>query len=860
MKLPKIYNPRQFEADIYLLWEKNGAFRPRSRRGEGTFSIVLPPPNANGDLHIGTALTVVIEDALARYWRMRGGAVLFVPGADHAGFETWVVYERKLNQEGKSRFDFTREELYRQVWDFVQYNKHNFESQLRMLGASCDWETFTFTLDNKVVTSSYSLFRKLWDEGLIYRGARIVNFCTAHGTGFADIEVTHEEEKTKLWHIAYPLTDGSGEVVVATTRPETMLGDSAVAVNPEDERYKHMVGKTVKLPFTGREVPIVADQIVDKAFGTGAVKVTPAHDPNDFEVAQRHKLPFIEVITTEGKTSTLVPSQFQNLTVSEARQAVAHELEKTGHLRGVEDYVHSVGKCYKCGTTIEPLLREQWFIKIQPLAEKAIAALQDKKIKFYPAGKLAQTIRYLHEVKDWNISRQIAWGIPVPAFQNVEQPNDWLFDTRVKEETISVDGKTYRRDPDVLDTWFSSGQWPFVTLDYPEGENFKKYYPLSLMETGGEILYQWVARMIMLGLYVTGEIPFKDVYIHGYVLAEDGAKMSKSLGNAIDPFGIIAQQGSDALRMGLLTGRRAGVSQGYHPAKIKAGRNFANKLWNVARFTEGVLGEGYKHSAARLNSSADHWIANRLNATAKEIDKALRAYRLSEAYELLYHFVWHDFADWYVESSKIELSKDTLALALEATLKLAHPFAPFVTEAIWQTLGWKEGSLLATEVWSELPKFDKSKAEEFMDMIAIVSEVRNISASLKLDKPQLYYTNEPALAKNTSLLIRLSRLGGVSEVRDGHGLRLTKTARNCWLDVDRFVAQSYLKNLEAQRQSHQTTIQRLQQRLDTKGYTHKAPREVVEQTKHQLAETRALLTAVEAETAIFGSSFSEQKP
>src|SRR3989344_308371 len=860
MKLPKVYNPQQFEADIYLLWEKNGAFRPRSRGGEGAFSIVLPPPNANGDLHIGTALTVVIEDALARYWRMRGRAVLFVPGADHAGFETWVVYERNLNQEGKSRFDFTREELYRQVWDFVQYNKHNFESQLRMLGASCDWETFTFTLDNKVVTSSYSLFRKLWDEGLIYRGARIVNFCTAHGTGFADIEVTHEEEKTKLWHIAYPLTDGSGEVVVATTRPETMLGDSAVAVNPEDERYKHMVGKTVKLPFTGREVPIVADQIVDKAFGTGAVKVTPAHDPNDFEVAQRHKLPFIEVITTEGKTSTLVPSQFQNLTVSEARLAVGHELEKTGHLRGVEDYIHSVGKCYKCGTTIEPLLREQWFIKLQPLAEKAIKALQDKKIKFYPPGKLAQTIRYLSEVKDWNISRQIAWGIPVPAFQNVEQPDDWLFDVRINEETINVDGKTYRRDPDVLDTWFSSGPWTFLTLDYPEGENFKKYYPLSLMETGGEILYQWVARMIMLGLYVTGEIPFKDVYIHGYVLAEDGAKMSKSLGNVIDPFGIIAEQGSDALRMGLLTGRRAGVSQGYHPAKIKAGRNFANKLWNVARFTEGVLGEGYKHSAARLNSSADHWIANRLNATAKEIDKALRAYRLSEAYETEYHFVWHDLADWYVETSKIELNKDVLALALEATLKLAHPFAPFVTEAIWQTLGWKEGSLLATEVWSELPPSDKSKAEEFTDMIAIVSEVRNISASLKLDKPQLYYTNEPALAKNTSLLIRLSRLGGVSEVRDGHGLRLTKTARNCWLDVDRFVAQSYLKNLEAQRQSHQTTIQRLQQRLDTKGYTHKAPREVVEQTKHQLAETRALLTAVEAETAIFGSSFSEQKP
>src|SRR3989344_5411152 len=869
MRLPKAYEPKKYESGIYALWEKSGAFAPKEHPstalGAGgakdVYSLVAPPPNANADLHIGYALTMAIEDCLVRYHRMQGKSTLFVPGADHAGFETWVVYEKKLNAEGKSRFDFSREELYKQVWDFVEHNKHNLQGQIRAMGASVDWSRFLYPLDNKVVAQAYDTFQKMWEEGLIYRGQRIVNYCTFHGTSFADIEVVHEQEDTKLWHIAYPLVEGQGEVVIATTRPETKLGQAALMVHPDDERYKHLIGKLVNQPLVpGSPIPIIADEYVEREFGTGVVTVTPGHDPNDFEVAKRHNLPATELITTEGKMSENVPETFRGLPLTEARDIVVQALEKGGYLRKVEGYTHSIGKCYRCGTPIEPLLREQWFIKMRPLADKATSALKANKIRFYPASKKDQTIRYLEEVRDWNISRQIAWGIPITAFVNTADESDWIFDTRVDREEIDVDGKTYKRDPDVFDTWFSSGHWPLVTLDYPEGEDFKRFYPLSLMETGGEILYQWVARMIMLGLYVTGEIPFKDVYIHGYVLAEDGAKMSKSLGNAIDPFGIIAEQGSDALRMGLLTGRRAGVSQGYHPAKIKAGRNFTNKLWNIARFTEGVVGSDYKQSGAQLNSSADHWIANRLNATAKEIDKALRAYRLSEAYETVYHFVWHDLADWYVETSKIELNKDVLALALEATLKLAHPFAPFVTEAIWQTLGWKEGSLLATEVWSELPPSDKSKAEEFTDMIAIVSEVRNISASLKLDKPQLYYTNEPALAKNTSLLIRLSRLGGVSEVRDGHGLRLTKTARNCWLDVDRFVAQSYLKNLEAQRQSHQTTIQRLQQRLDTKGYTHKAPREVVEQTKHQLAETRALLTAVEAETAIFGSSFSEQKP
>ncbi|PJE65476.1 valine--tRNA ligase, partial [Candidatus Saccharibacteria bacterium CG10_big_fil_rev_8_21_14_0_10_47_8] len=531
MKLPKAYNPAEYEADIYALWEREGAFLPLNKGSEKTFSLVLPPPNANGDLHIGHALTVAIEDSLTRYHRLRGRAALFLPGADHAGFETWVVFEKKLNAEGKSRFDYSREELYAQVWDFVQTNKHNFEAQLRELGASLDWSRFTFSLDNQVVSTAYQTFEKMWHDDLIYRGARIVNFCTYHGTGFSDIEVVHKEEQGKLWHIKYPLTDGSGHIIVATTRPETMLGDTAVAINPKDKRYVEYIGKTVRLPLVNREIPIIADEMVDVKFGSGAVKITPAHDPNDYEVAQRHELPQISVIGTDGKITQEAPKAYQGLTVQKARKKVLDDLKKESTLVDEVDYVHSVGHCYKCDSVIEPLLREQWFVSMRPLADKAIKAIKDGRISFYPASKKTQTLRYLTEVRDWNISRQIAWGIPIPAFQNVEDPGDWIFDERITEETIEVDGKTYRRDPDVFDTWFSSGLWPIVTLGGPDSDDFKRFYPLNLMETGGEILHQWVIRMVMLGLYITDEVPFTTVYIHGYVLAEDGAKMSKSLGN-----------------------------------------------------------------------------------------------------------------------------------------------------------------------------------------------------------------------------------------------------------------------------------------------------------------------------------------
>lgn len=835
---------------------------PKNRGGKGSFSMAMPPPNANANLHIGFGLTVAIHDILTRYNRMLGKTTVMIPGADHAGFETQVVYEKQLAKEGKSRFDFSREELYQQIWDFVEINKHNFQSQIRAMGASCDWSRFTYTLDNKVVAQSYKTFQKMWSEKLVYRGHRIVNFCTFHGTSFSDIEVVHKEEQGKLWHIKYSLTDGPGDIIVATTRPETMLGDTAVAVNPKDKRYTEQVGKTVRLPLVNREIPIVADEMVDSKFGSGAVKITPAHDPNDFEVAQRHDLPLISVIGTNGKTTQEVPKVYHGLSVQQARQKVLENLKKTGALVDEVDYTHTVGHCYKCDTVIEPLLREQWFVRMEPLAKKAIEALKDKKIKFYPDNKRTQVIRYLEGLKDWNISRQIAWGIPIPAFQNTENSVDWIFDERVTEETIEVEGKTYRRDPDVFDTWFSSSSWPYVVLDYPDSEDFKQFYPLSLMDTAGEILYQWVARMIMMGLYTTGEVPFKDVYIHGLILAEGGAKMSKSLGNVVDAMNIIATHGSDALRMGLINGRIAAVNRGYDQRKVDEARNFSNKLWNVARFVEDKVGDEHSlREDPEPKTPADHWILDKLSIAESEVSKALENYRLSEAYEFLYYFVWHDFADWYIEASKSKPNNAVLAYVLESALKLAHPFAPFVTETIWQTLAWEQGTMLAVAGWLVPIPADPKLAQNFESIIEVVSEARQIVRTLGVNKPKLYYQDAPQLANEAELIARLAGLGGVVEAGAGDpkGLRLTQTNLNCWLDIDHTIAQKYLTKLQARKDERQATIKNLQNRLSNNDYVASAPPEVVSQTRQQLDTETQLLNSLEEELAQFQKASSGLK-
>ncbi len=770
MKLASTYTPGDYEPNIYALWEESGAFKP-SGKGE-PFSMVMPPPNANGNLHIGHALDMNLKDILARWRRMQGRDVAFLPGADHAGFETWVVYEKYLQSEGKSRFDFTREQLYSQVWDFVENRRGDMELQLRALGTSCSWDDLVFTLDEKVIDTVYDTFKRMWDDELVYRGKRIVNYCTKHQTSFADIEVEHKNEKGKLWKIAYPLLDKRGEIVVATTRPETMLGDTAVAVHPDDERYKDLIGTRVQLPITNREMPIIADEHVDREFGTGAVKVTPAHDPNDFEIAERHGLEILTIIDEQGKMQN-VPEYLQGMTVLDARKRLLAMLEADEAMRGSEDIEHAVGHCYKCGTIIEPMLKEQWFVKLEPLAHDAITRLQQKEIKFHPATKQKEVIAYLSQIRDWNISRQIPWGIPIPAFQSTTNPDDWIFDTRVDQKTIDVKGTTYKREEDTFDTWFSSGQWPYIVTDSLSEGELSRFFPTDLMETGSDLLRQWVSRMIMLSVYRTGQVPFEDVYFHGMVNDENNQKMSKSKGNVINPMEMVAEFGSDALRMGIISGRSASQNQAFNKGAVVAGRNFCNKLWNIARFTENTLGDSPAISSALAQTMADHWIIRQLNEARATIDEQLEQYRFSEAADTVYHVIWGDVADWFLEVSKVEKNTDMLAWVLDTSLKLAHPFAPFVTETIWQSLSWHESITdnLITAKWPTDQKYDEIAAAEFGRFKDLVSEARFVTAGLPgNDKYTLLYHDDSLIADNAELLKHLVRsVNAVEHVDVGQG-------------------------------------------------------------------------------------------
>lgn len=840
MKLAKTYTPNDYEPSIYALWEKSGAFEPT---GKGDpFSMVMPPPNANANLHIGHALDMNLKDILARYYRMKGRDVAFIPGADHAGFETWVVYERYLQSQGKSRFDFTREQLYSQVWNFVQERRGDMELQLRALGTSASWKHLVFTLDKKVIDTVYDTFKQLWDDGLIYRGERIVNYCTVHQTSFADIEVVHKPEKSSLWHIAYPTLDAIGEIVVATTRPETMLGDTAVAVHPEDERYKHLIGTRVQLPITGREVPIVADEYVDRSFGTGAVKITPAHDPNDFAIAERHQLEIRNIIDPTGHMVN-VPAPYAGLTVAEARKKVLASLKAEEVIRKEETIEHAVGRCYKCDTVIEPLMMDQWFIKVQPLAEAAINRLEAGEIEFYPATKVKEIINYLGQLKDWNISRQIPWGIPIPAFVNENNPNDWIFDRRVDEKTIVVNGTTYRREEDTFDTWFSSGQWPYIVTDYLSNGELSRFFPTDFMETGSDLLRQWVSRMIMLSVYRTDKIPFKTVYMHGMVNDEHNQKMSKSKGNVINPMEVVSEFGSDALRMGIIAGRSPAQSQAYNKGAVIAGRNFCNKLWNIARYIEGTVGTYRKTPAAKPHTLADHWIISQLNQARAAIDDHLQNYRFAEASEVMYHVIWDDVADWYLEASKVDQSKDMMVYVLDTCLKLAHPFAPFVTETIWQTLPWHEDidDMLITAPWPEDVDYSDIAAAEFGRLKALVSETRFVATELPgNDKYTMLYQDDTLVHDNADLIKHLAKLQAVTHVDQPRGLRLAASGRDAWLDISEEVLYEHQSNLEQRLAEVRQTIKQLEGRLANENYVSKAPQHLVEETKQQLESKKAL--------------------
>ena len=838
MNLAKAYEPNQYEPNIYALWEKSGAFRPK---GQGEpFSTVMPPPNANGNLHIGHALDMNLKDILVRYKRMAGCDAIFIPGADHAGFETWVVYEKELQKKGQSRFDFSREQLYSQVWNFVEEQRGNMELQLRALGTSASWEHLVFTLDEKVVNTVHSTFKKLWDDGLIYRGERIVNYSTQYQTSYADIEVDHKQEKGTLWHIAYPLIDKIGEITIATTRPETLFGDTAVAVNPTDPRYKDLIGLHVQLPLSGREIPIIGDEYVDPEFGTGAVKITPAHDPNDFEVGKRHDLERIQVIDFDG-TMIDTPAQYLGLDVDKARKKVLAALQAEELIRKEQPHEHTVGYDYKSGLPIQPLIKEQWFLKIEPLAKRALEALENNEISFYPASRKQVLKQYLEKVHDWNLSRQIPWGIPIPAFQNLANPDDWIFDTRVDERTIEVDGKQYRREEDTFDTWFSSGQWPFITTDVLDGGDLARFYPTSLMETGTDLLDRWIARMIMLGLYTTGKVPFKDVYLHGMVLDEHSQKMSKSKGNVINPMDSIAEYGSDALRLGLIASRSPGQNQAFSTDRIVAGRNFCNKLWNIARFAEHKLGDNYKPSTPTPKSLADHWIISELTKAKEAIEHGLNTYRFAEASESMYHAIWDGVADWYIEASKDQDNPDLLTWVLSTSLKLAHPFAPFVTETIWQTLPWND-SLLISESWPEMISYDDIAAAEFSRVQALVTETRFVTTALPgNEKYTLLYQTDSLIEDNKELIKRLAKLKDISTTDQARGLRLATSGRDAWLDVSTETLYEHQTNLEQRLAETHSDIAALEGRLKNENYISKAPAALVEETRKQLQEKQALV-------------------
>ncbi len=842
MNLAKAYEPNHYEPTIYGLWESSGIFEPH---GEGEpYSILMPPPNANGSLHIGHALTFNLQDILIRHHRMRGRKTVYIPGADHAGFETWVVYEKQLEKQGKSRFDFTRDQLYNQVWDFVEQQRGGMELQLRALGASAAWQHLTFTLDKKVIDAVYNTFEKMWNDKLIYRGERIVNYCTKHHTSFADIEVEHRNEKGKLWEIAYPLIDRVGDIVVVTTRPETMLGDMAIAVHPDDTRYKDLVGTKALIPVVNREIPIIADSAVDPKFGTGAVKITPAHDPLDFEIGERHHLKPMQVIGFDGKMTEEAPQSFQGLTVEEARVRIIAALEAAEALKGEKNHEHSVGHCYKCGTIIQPLIKDQWFLKVKPLAERAKQAIQNDEISFTPASSKRVLLQYLDNLKDWNLSRQIPWGIPIPAFQNVHDPDDWIFNTNLSQEHIEVNGKRYRREEDTFDTWFSSGQWPFIATDYLNNGDLSNFYPTNMMETGHDLLDRWVARMIMLSLYMTEKVPFKEVYMHGMVLDEHGKKMSKSKGNVINPQAIIEEYGSDALRLGIVSSRSAGQNQAFSRAKVIAGRNFCNKLWNIARYIEGKVDIQNTPCEPNAQSMADHWIINELNQANGSIINLLENHRFAEAAEVVYHTIWDSVADWYIEASKYQDNPRMLLWVLESSLKLAHPFAPFATETIWQILAWSKTPLIASE-WPKAVSCDKQMAEEFTKLQQIISEARNISAHLKAGPQVLIFNNSPLISQNVSTIQHLAKLQAVKQVDAPSGLRLNVPYVNAYLDVDEQIVQKYRDTVERKLSELRTKMHTLTLRIENEDYIKNAPPAIVEETRNQLKE----YTLLEAQLA-----------
>lgn len=761
MTMAKNFDHKSVEHSVYAQWEKWGAFEPNKEAKGKPFTIVLPPPNASGKMHMGNVLMIAIEDLMIRYHRMKGDPTLWIPGTDHAGFETQITYERELKKQGKSRFDFDRQTLYQNIWEFVQNNKNQIEGQIKQMGASVDWNRYTFTLDPHVIETVYTTFAKMHSEGLVYRDNYMVNYCPKCGTTFADLEIIHEERVGKLYYVKYLIQGESDKyITVATTRPETIMLDTHIAVNPKDKKRASYIGTKVINPLTGKVMEIIGDEFVDPKFGTGFVKLTPAHDKNDYEVGKKHGLPFIVGIGMDGRM-TQAAGRWAGKTVFTARDDVIGELKEMGVIEKVDEkYNQSVSVCYKGGHEIEPMVLPNWFVKVESLKKPALAAVTSGAVKIYPKWREITYTKWMEEMHDWPISRQVVWGIRIPVWYMVRQPensesqnvgvseNQKIQITFLNKEKKVVSGtvgellKTYSfeeigsglqtliapagceavvsaespgegylQETDTFDTWFSSGHWPLVTLKYPDSDDFAKFYPTSVLETGWEIIRFWVSRMIMFGIYLTGKPPFEYVYLHGLVRALDGRKMSKSLGNVINPDEYMDQYGVDALRMGLISGTANGKDFAFPKDKIVSYRNFANKLWNMTRFyhmmveKEEVKVEWYKPGMDDL-SELDLDFINKLNTTIKKTDELLAKFRFAEAAETIYHFMWDEVAAVYIEQIKDRDNKKTSLSVLRHLLmqgvKLLHPFMPFVTEAIWSEFPERTEEQLINASWPEI--------------------------------------------------------------------------------------------------------------------------------------------------------------
>ncbi len=693
--MEKTYDPKKVEDRIYKLWEEKGYFKPEVNPKGTPYCIILPPPNANGALHFGHVMFTA-EDILIRFKRMQGFSALWLPGTDHAGIETQFVFEKKLKEEGKSRLDFDQDTLYKMIWEYVEKNRGGIENQLRRLGFSLDWSREKYTLDPDIIKLVYKTFKWMFDDGLVYRDFRLVNYCTFDGTSFSDLEVVHKEKESALYFIKYFFEKGGGHISVATTRPETIIADVAVAVNPMDERYKGLEGKNVINPQTKQPIPIIYDELVDLDFGSGALKITPGHDPKDFEIAKKHELKGDSLIGFDGK---IKDGKYKDLYVKQAREKIIEDFSEEGLIEKTEKIVRQIPVCYKCQNPIEPLLMEQWFIKVKSLKEKAIDVVKKGKIKIYPKNFESQYFDWLENLNDWNISRQIVWGIRIPAFRN-KKTNEW-----VVTEGKTPQGDDWEQDKDTFDTWFSSGQWPYVTLSTAEEGDLEKFYPTDVLETAYDILRAWVSRMVMLGIYIQEklgvedsekQVPFRTVLFHGIVNDPYGKKMSKSKGNVVDPLELVEAYGADAVRFSLIYGNATGNDQSLSQAKLEAAKKFANKLWNIARFIEMSKADSSKKGE---ETEVDAEMKNKIETLVSEVTKDLNGYNFNFATDKIYDFIWHEFADKYVEDVKKRINSKSYAALLgsyNTLLKLLHPFMPFITEEIYQNLGG-EGSIMISK-------------------------------------------------------------------------------------------------------------------------------------------------------------------